>query len=100
MKAMSTVGAGSNKLRAERICLRVSRSQKALINRAAEAQGRNRSDFMLNAACREAESVLLDQCYFNLDEEQFRRFTAMLDAPPESNPVLARLLGRKAQWEK
>jgi uncharacterized protein (DUF1778 family) len=99
-KPMGTVAAESCRLRAENINLRVSRSQKALIDRAAEALGRNRSDFMLDAACREAESVLLDRCYFQLDDEAFKRFTAMLDAPPKSNPRLARLLTRKAPWEK
>jgi uncharacterized protein (DUF1778 family) len=97
---MGTVAAESSRLRAENINLRVSRSQKALIDRAAEAQGRNRSDFMLDAACREAESVLLDRRYFYLDDEQFRRFMAMLDTPPKSNPRLARLLRTKAPWEK
>jgi uncharacterized protein (DUF1778 family) len=97
---MGTVTAGPSRLRAENINLRASRSQKALIDRAAEAQGRNRSDFMLDAACREAESVLLDQRYFNLNDEDFQRFTAMLDAPPKSNPGLARLLRTKAPWDK
>jgi uncharacterized protein (DUF1778 family) len=97
---MGTMVPEPSRLRAENINLRVSRNQKALIDRAAEAQGRNRSDFMLDAACREAESVLLDRCYFNLDDEAFKRFTAMLDAPPKSNPRLARLLASKAPWEK
>jgi uncharacterized protein (DUF1778 family) len=97
---MSSVVVEAKGLRAENINLRVTRSQKALIDRAAEAQGRNRSDFMLEAACREAESVLLDRRYFNLGEEEFERFTAMLDAPPEDNPRLARLLGTRAPWEK
>ena len=89
-----------NRSRAENINLRVSRSQKALIDRAANALGRNRSDFMLEAACREAESVLLDRRYFNLPEDEFRRFTAMLDKPPANNPRLARLLESKAPWDK
>ena len=55
---------------------------------------------MLEAACREAESVLLDRRYFFLDDDAFQRFTAMLDAPPVSNLRLARLLQTKAQWEK
>ena len=97
---MATSAPESNKLRAENINLRASRSQKALIDRAAEAQGRNRSDFMLDAACREAESVLLDRRYFNLSAEDFRRFTAMLDKPPKNNPRLARLLKAKAPWDK
>jgi uncharacterized protein (DUF1778 family) len=97
---MGTAVPGSSRLRAENINLRVSLSQKALIDRAAEAQGRNRSDFMLEAACREAESVLLDRRYFNLDDDAFQRFTALLDAAPKSNPRLARLLKTKAPWDK
>jgi len=90
----------SSKTRGENINLRVSRVQKLLIDRAAHALGRNRSDFMLETACREAESVLLDRRYFALPEEEFRHFTALLDKPPASNPQLARLLKTNAPWEK
>jgi uncharacterized protein (DUF1778 family) len=90
----------SSRRRAENINLRVSRVQKALIDRAAQALGRNRSDFMLETACREAESILLDRLYFALPEEDFKRFNAMLDKPPASNPRLARLLKTKAPWDK
>lgn len=86
--------------RAETINLRVSRRQKSLIDRAAQALGRDRSDFMLEAACREAEGVLLDRRYFALSAEEFKRFTAMLDKPPDSNPRLARLLKTRAPWDK
>lgn len=96
---MATV-AESRKLRAENINLRVTRNQKALIDRAAESLGRNRSDFMLDAACQEAESVLLDRRYFVLSDDEFKRFTNMLDKPPASNPRLARLLRTKAPWDK
>jgi uncharacterized protein (DUF1778 family) len=89
-----------SKLRVENINLRVSRNQKALIDRAADAVRRNRSDFMLEAACREAESVLLDRRYFHLGEVEFRRFNKMLDKPPVSNPRLSRLLRTKAPWDK
>lgn len=96
---MATV-AESRKLRAENINLRVTRNQKALIDRAADALGRNRSDFMLDAACQEAESVLLDRRYFVLSDDKFKQFTDMLDKPPASNPRLARLLRTKAPWDK
>jgi uncharacterized protein (DUF1778 family) len=86
--------------RNQTINLRAKRSQKALIDRAAAALGRNRSDFMLDAACREAEAVLLDRRYFALPTEEFRRFTTMLDKPPASNPKLARLLKTTPPWEK
>lgn len=97
MRAATTKSANT---RGENINLRVSRVQKSLIDRAAHALGRNRSDFMLETACREAESVLLDRRYFTLPEEEFRRFTAILDKPPGSNPRLARLLKTKAPWDK
>ncbi|MGD0360885.1 MAG: DUF1778 domain-containing protein [Bryobacteraceae bacterium] len=42
--------------------------------------GRSRSDFMLEAACREAEAVLLDRRYFALSADEFKRFKAILDA--------------------
>ncbi|MGA2351276.1 MAG: DUF1778 domain-containing protein [Terracidiphilus sp.] len=96
---MRTAAAEPDKLRAENINLRVSRRQKALIDSAANSLGRNRSDFMLDVVCREAESVLLDKCYFNLGEDEFQRFTAMLDNPPATNPKLALLLNRKPSWE-
>lgn len=90
----------SSRRRAENINLRVSRVQKSLIDRAAQALGRNRSDFMLETACRAAESILLDRRYFALPEEDFKRFNAMLDKPPASNPRLARLLKTKPPWDK
>src|SRR5271165_6723772 len=86
--------------RGETINLRASQRQKVLIDRAAEALGRSRSDFMLETACREAETVLLDRRYFALSEDAFKRFRAMLDKPPTSNPKLRRLLQTKAPWER
>jgi len=97
---MKSSVAESSNLRAENINLRVSRRQKTLIDNAAEALGRNRSDFMLDVVCREAESVLLDQCYFNLGEEEFRRFNEMMDNPPASNPGLERLLRWTPSWKQ
>ena len=85
--------------RGEMISLRASKKQKLLIDRAAELLGRTRSDFMLDTACREAEMVLLlDGRHFGLTPDAFRRFTAMLDKPPASNPKLRRLLQTKAPW--
>ena len=86
--------------RGETINLRASRRQKGLIDRAAKALGRTRSDFMLETACREAEAVLLDRRYFALSEDAFKRFRTMLDQPPASNPKLRRLFQTKAPWER
>jgi uncharacterized protein (DUF1778 family) len=61
--------------------------------------GKNRSDFMLEAACERAQSVLLDQVFFRLDADKFDQFVALLDAPPQPNPGLERLLAVKAPWD-
>src|SRR5450755_795606 len=97
---MPALGTKARNHRDETINLRASQRQKALIDRAAEALGRNRSDFMLETACREAEAVLLDRRYFALSSDEFKRFTSMLDKPPASNARLRRLLKTKAPWEQ
>jgi uncharacterized protein (DUF1778 family) len=55
---------------------------------------------ILDAATREATTVLLDQRYFQLDTDAFAKFNAALGAPPAENPRLRALLSRKAPWER
>jgi uncharacterized protein (DUF1778 family) len=55
---------------------------------------------MLDASTREAVTVLLDRTLFHLDDDAFRKFQAALDAPPQENPRLKKLLARLAPWEK
>ena len=80
------------------INLRALPQQRDLIDQAAELMGKNRSDFMLEAACDKARSVVLDQVFFSLDEDRLQQFNAMLDAPPAPNPGLERLMAVKAPW--
>jgi uncharacterized protein (DUF1778 family) len=82
------------------INLRADEAKRSLIDRAAERLGKKRSEFMLEAACREATAVLLDQRFFLVDEKAFKRFTAALDKSPSENPRLRRLLLTKARWEQ
>ena len=86
-------------MRAAAINLRALPEQRDLIDHAASLLGKNRSDFMLEAACERAQSVLLDQVFFGLNSEKFQKFTAMLDAPPTANVGLERLLAVKAPWK-
>ncbi len=81
------------------INIRAKRTQRDIIDQAAELLGKTRSDFMLETVCREAEEVLLDQRVFTLDTETFKKFQAMLDAPPSENPKLRKLMATKAPWE-
>lgn len=88
-------------MRAAAINLRALPEQRDLIDQAASLLGKNRSDFMLEAACERARSVVLDQVLFTLDPDKFQQFLDLLDAPPpEPNPGLERLLAVKAPWDK
>lgn len=81
------------------INMRVEPSQQALLTKAADLLHIDRTAFILNAACREAENVLLDQRLFQLDDATFKAFEAALDetvSPPEK---LKSLLKQKAPWE-
>ena len=78
--------------------IRARKAQRDLIDEAAALMGTSRSDFMLSAACRNAEDVLLEKRVFSLSEEDFKRFEQMLDTPPSDNPGLKALLDVKTPW--
>lgn len=81
------------------ISVRANRHQIELIDQAARVLGTSRSAFVLQAACREAEVVLLDQTHFQLSENAYAAFTRLLDAPPEPTDALRKLLNNRAPWE-
>jgi uncharacterized protein (DUF1778 family) len=83
------------------INLRAPSAQRALIDQAAQLSGKNRTDFMLEAACEKARQVMLDRTSFTLDQGGFKRFAALLDAPVDDadSAALMRLLKRRAPWE-
>jgi uncharacterized protein (DUF1778 family) len=82
------------------INLRARAAQKDLIDRAAEAQGKKRTEFMLEAACDRAEQVLLDKTFFALDDDRYRQFEAILEAPVANPERITRLLAKKAPWDR
>ena len=82
------------------INIRAKARQRDLIDQAAESLGRSRTDFMLEAACRRVEDVLLDQAYFTVDSATFSKFQALLDRPLPPTNRLRRLIRTKAPWDK
>ena len=86
-------------MRVAAINLRALPEQRDLIDHAATLLGKNRSDFMLEAACARAQAVILDQVFFSLDPDKFQQFTAMLDAVPDHNRGLERLMAVTAPWD-
>jgi uncharacterized protein (DUF1778 family) len=82
------------------INMRVEPSQHALLTKAASLLHKDRSAFILDVACREAENVLLDQRLFYLNEGDFKAFEAALVAPMPDNAKLKRLLMEPSAWEQ
>lgn len=82
------------------INLRVPPHRRALIDRAAEATGKSRTEFILDAATRASEEALLDRRVFPLDEAAYEAFVAALDAPARPVAELRKLLAEPAPWER
>jgi uncharacterized protein (DUF1778 family) len=95
----SEVEKGASQTRDVKINIRAQQNQRDLIDRAAKAQGKSRSEFMLESAYQKAQEVLLDQCFFGLDEVKFQEFVERLDAPPTVNDKLHTLLTTKSPWD-
>ena len=82
------------------INMRVEPTQHALLTKAAAMLNLDRSTFILNVACREAENVLLDQRLFQLSETEFSEFEASISQPVPTNAQLKSLLSSVSPWEK
>ena len=82
------------------INMRVEPGQHALLTRAAALLHIDRSTFILDVACREAENILLDQRLFQLNEQDFAAFEAALEAPVTDSAKLKELMKAQAPWEK
>lgn len=82
------------------INMRVEPSQHTLLTKAAEALHVDRTTFILNAACKEAENVLLDKRLFCLDEKAFNAFEEAISAPlpHDAAQKLQALLAEKSPW--
>jgi uncharacterized protein (DUF1778 family) len=79
--------------------IRIRDDIRALIDRAAEIQGKSRSEFMIDAARLAAEDAVLDQALFRLNEVEFGAFAKILDNPPKAGPKLKKLMAAKPIWE-
>jgi uncharacterized protein (DUF1778 family) len=79
--------------------LRMKAEERGLIDRAAKTLGKNRTDFVLDAARRAAEDALLDRTVLTVSPKAYAEFLARLDAPPQPNERLRKTLRTVAPWE-
>ncbi|HMN73048.1 MAG TPA: DUF1778 domain-containing protein [Rhodoblastus sp.] len=84
----------------ETLNIRVKGEDRALIDRAAHLLGKSRTDFLLESARRAAEDALLDQALFRADARSYKAFLDRLDAPPEPNERLRRMLAKAPPWHE
>lgn len=82
--------------KAERLQVRVSGDEKAMLERAAAASQQTSSEFIRGAALHHAQHVLADRRSFALDEQQWQRFESALDREPVAKVNLLRLLTTKS----
>lgn len=77
--------------------LRMREDVCALIDRAAKAQGKTRSGFMIEASRKAAEDLLLGQIQVTVDAASFEQYQALLDRPP-SGAGFDRLMAATRPW--
>ena len=87
-------------VRRETLNIRIRPDERGLIDLAAKAQGKNRTDFILEAARRAAEEALLDRALISVSAEAYAEFLARLDAPPQPNERLRRTMQTPPPWDE
>jgi uncharacterized protein (DUF1778 family) len=87
------------KSKRETLNLRIRPEVRGLIDRAAKLAGKNRTDFVLDAARQAAENAILDRTVLTFSAKAYAEFIARLDAPPRPNKRLRRSIQSTAPWE-
>lgn len=86
--------------RTNRLNIRATRTEKKLLETAAERQATTVSDFVLESACSRAEDILTDEREFELSPERWKAFVAALDRPVRPKPRLRKLLTEPSVLER
>jgi uncharacterized protein (DUF1778 family) len=86
--------------RRESLNIRIQPEDRQLIDQAALATGKTRTDFVLDAARRAATDTLLDRALILTDDKAHAAFLARLDEPPAPNDRLRRSLGKVPLWDQ
>ena len=84
----------------ETLNIRIKPEERNLIDRAAKIRGKNRTDFILDAARHAAEEALLDQVIITARPEAYAEFLARLDMPANPNERLRKTMQTPAPWDK
>lgn len=83
----------------ESLNLRIKPEVRGLIDRAAALRGKNRTDFILDAARSAAEEALLDRSLISVSPEAYEQFIKRLDQLPSPNDRLHKTMHTLPPWE-
>jgi uncharacterized protein (DUF1778 family) len=83
----------------ETLNIRIKPEVRGLIDRAAELVGKNRTDFVLDAARHAAEDALLERTMFVMNPKAYAEFVARLDAKPKPNARLRKTMKTPTPWK-
>ena len=92
--------AATQEVKRETLNIRIKPEERNLIDRAAKTRGKNRTDFILDAARLAAEDALLDQVIISVSSEAYSQFLARLDMPPKPNQRLRKTMQTLPPWER
>ena len=95
MPALNTVPS-----KRETLNIRIRPEERGLIDRAAKSRGKNRTDFILDAAKSAAEDALLDQVIMAASPKAYAEFVRRLDMAPQPNERLRKTMKTLAPWDK
>jgi uncharacterized protein (DUF1778 family) len=83
----------------QRLSMRLSQADIAIIDRAAFLRGRFRTDFVRDAPVRAAEDVLMETAPLRMSAVGFKAFIATLSGPATPVSEMVDLIRRAAPWE-
>jgi uncharacterized protein (DUF1778 family) len=83
----------------ETLNLRIKSEEKTLIDRAAKVLGKNRTEFVLEAARMVAEETLFEQAVIKSSQKEYDLFLVRLDIPPQPNERLRKTMQMPAPWD-
>ena len=80
--------------------IRIKPADRNLIDQAALSLGKNRTDFILEAARRAAKEALLDRTTLGVTAAAYAEFLARLEAPAQPNERLRRSMQTAPPWRR
>ena len=83
----------------QRLSIRASEPEKAILRRAAQARHMNTGQFVLQSSLDAAQTIIADQTEFRLPPEHWEAFCQRLDDATRTIPALRDLFGESEPYD-